>query len=234
MILSVKNLEVRYGTNTAVNNVDIEVNSGEVVCILGANGAGKSSLLRALLGHTKSTGSVLFNEQDISRMNTTGRVRSGLVLVPEGRRILTSLTVQENLLMGGHLRKDTDVTSDIEQIYDMFPNLASRRLNMASVLSGGEQQMLAVGRALVAKPTLLMLDEPSLGLSPIIVDELFGIIEKLNIEGMSILIVEQNARKALQVSSRGYVMELGTIVQKGGSKELMSDEKIVSAYLGGD
>ena len=136
--------------------------------------------------------------------------------------------------MGGHLRKDTDVTSDIEQIYDMFPNLASRRLNMASVLSGGEQQMLAVGRALVAKPTLLMLDEPSLGLSPIIVDELFGIIEKLNIEGMSILIVEQNARKALQVSSRGYVMELGTIVQKGVSKKLMSDEKIVSAYLGGD
>ncbi len=234
MILSVEKLVVRYGANIAVKEIDVEINSGEVVSILGANGAGKSSLLRALLGHTKSYGKVIFNGNDVSSHSTTQRVREGLVLVPEGRKILTSLTVEENLLMGAHLRGDSAVNSDIQKVYDIFPNLSSRSLMPASVLSGGEQQMLAVGRALLAKPTLLMLDEPSLGLSPLIVEELFGIFQNLNKEGMSILIVEQNARKALQVSNRAYVMELGKIVQKGTSVELLSDERIVSAYLGSD
>ena len=234
MILLVEKLLVKYGTNVAVNQIDIEVDKGEVVSILGANGAGKSSLLRALLGHTKSTGKVSFKNLDVSAHSPTQRVRDGLVLVPEGRKILTSLTVEENLLMGAHLRGDSEVFSDIRKVYDMFPNLSTRSTMPASVLSGGEQQMLAVGRALLARPSLLMLDEPSLGLSPLIVEELFGIIESLNREGMSILIVEQNARKALQVSNRAYVMELGKIVQKGISKDLMSDEKIVSAYLGSE
>tara|TARA_B100002052_G_scaffold271634_1_gene272675 strand:+ start:309 stop:1013 length:705 start_codon:yes stop_codon:yes gene_type:complete len=234
MILLVEKLLVKYGTNVAVNQIDIEVDKGEVVSILGANGAGKSSLLRALLGHTKSTGKVNFKNLDVSTHSPTQRVRDGLVLVPEGRKILTSLTVEENLLMGAHLRGDSEVFSDIRKVYDMFPNLSTRSTMPASVLSGGEQQMLAVGRALLARPSLLMLDEPSLGLSPLIVEELFGIIESLNREGMSILIVEQNARKALQVSNRAYVMELGKIVQKGISKDLMSDENIVSAYLGSE
>ena len=234
MILLVEKLLVKYGTNVAVNQIDIEVDKGEVVSILGANGAGKSSLLRALLGHTKSTGKVSFKNLDVSAHSPTQRVRDGLVLVPEGRKILTSLTVEENLLMGAHLRGDSEVFSDIRKVYDMFPNLSTRSTMPASVLSGGEQQMLAVGRALLARPSLLMLDEPSLGLSPLIVEELFGIIESLNREGMSILIVEQNARKALQVSNRAYVMELGKIVQKGISKDLMSDENIVSAYLGSE
>ncbi len=234
MILSVEKLLVKYGTNVAVNQIDIQVDKGEVVSILGANGAGKSSLLRALLGHTKSTGIVRFKNLDVSTHSATQRVRNGLVLVPEGRKILTSLTVEENLLMGAHLRGDSEVFSDIRKVYDMFPNLSTRSSMPASVLSGGEQQMLAVGRALLAKPSLLMLDEPSLGLSPLIVEELFGVIESLNREGMSILIVEQNARKALQVSNRAYVMELGKIVQKGISKDLMSDENIVSAYLGSE
>ena len=234
MILSVEKLLVKYGTNVAVNQIDIQVDKGEVVSILGANGAGKSSLLRALLGHTKSTGIVRFKNLDVSTHSATQRVRNGLVLVPEGRKILTSLTVEENLLMGAHLRGDSEVFSDIRKVYDMFPNLSTRSTMPASVLSGGEQQMLAVGRALLARPSLLMLDEPSLGLSPLIVEELFGIIESLNREGMSILIVEQNARKALQVSNRAYVMELGKIVQKGISKDLMSDENIVSAYLGSE
>ena len=234
MILSVEKLLVKYGTNVAVNQIDIQVDKGEVVSILGANGAGKSSLLRALLGHTKSTGMVMFNNLDVSAHSATQRVRNGLVLVPEGRKILTSLTVEENLLMGAHLRSDSEVYSDIRKVYDMFPNLSKRSSMSASVLSGGEQQMLAVGRALLARPSLLMLDEPSLGLSPLIVEELFGVIKSLNSEGMSILIVEQNARKALQVSNRAYVMELGKIVQKGISKDLMSDENIVSAYLGSE
>ena len=234
MILSVEKLLVKYGTNVAVDQIDIQVDKGEVVCILGANGAGKSSLLRALLGHTKSNGVVKFNDNDVSSHSATQRVRSGLVLVPEGRKILTSLTVEENLLMGAHLRADSEIFSDIKKVYEMFPNLSTRSLMSAFVLSGGEQQMLAVGRALLARPSLLMLDEPSLGLSPLIVEELFGVIQSLNREGMSILIVEQNARKALQVSNRAYVMELGKIVQKGISKDLMSDEKIVSAYLGSE
>ena len=234
MILLVEKLLVKYGTNVAVNQIDIEVDKGEVVSILGANGAGKSSLLRALLGHTKSTGKVNFKNLDVSTHSPTQRVRDGLVLVPEGRKILTSLTVEENLLMGAHLRGDSEVFSDIRKVYDMFPNLSTRSTMPASVLSGGEQQMLAVGRALLARPSLLMLDEPSLGLSPLIVEELFGVIQSLNREGMSILIVEQNARKALQVSNRAYVMELGKIVQKGISKDLMSDENIVSAYLGSE
>lgn len=233
MVLSVRNLSVRYGSNVAVSDVHVEVNLGEVVCILGANGAGKSSLLRALIGHTKSSGTVIFQGAEVSKASTTVRVRNGLVLVPEGRRILTSLTVEENLLMGAHLRRDSKVSSDLDQVYTMFSNLGSRRTMSASVLSGGEQQMLAVARALLARPSLLMLDEPSLGLSPIVVDELFAVIKKLNSDGMSILLVEQNARKALQVSSRAYVMELGKVVQTGDSKALMADDSVVAAYLGG-
>ena len=233
MVLSVEKLSVKYGNNLAVDNVSINVNQGEVVCILGANGAGKSSLLRALIGHTKSSGRVLFKSKELGKLSTTLRVENGLVLVPEGRRILTSLTVEENLLMGAHLRNDNQINQDIQNIYKMFPNLSERSSMFASVLSGGEQQMLAVGRALLAQPNLLMLDEPSLGLSPLFVDELFEVIKDLNSKGMSILLVEQNARKALQISSRAYVMELGKVVNEGTSKEISEDQTIISAYLGG-
>jgi branched-chain amino acid transport system ATP-binding protein len=234
MLLEVAGLDVRYGRTHAVKSFDLTIAEHEIVTVLGANGAGKSSLLKALQGTVRpAAGTVRFKGDDISRWSAVKRVRSGLVMVPEGRQIFVSLSVHENLQMGGYIRRGVDLGPEIDAVYDRFPNLASRRYMSASVLSGGEQQMLAIGRALLSKPDILMLDEPSLGLSPILVKQLFGLIESLNQEGLTILLVEQNTHKALQYANRGYVLELGDCVAEGTPVELLSDKRLEEAYLGG-
>jgi len=232
MLLEVTALEVRYGRNRAVKSIDLTVAEGEIVTVLGANGAGKTSLLRALQGVVPASGRVRFAGADISTASPAARVRAGLVLVPEGRQIFVAQTVHENLLLGAHLRRDADITRDIEAIYDRFPNLARRRDNQAIVLSGGEQQMLAVGRALLARPKLMMLDEPSLGLSPLLVDQLFGLLGDLNRSGLALLVVEQNTVLALEVAARGYVLELGQVAMQGDAATLAADPALAAAYLG--
>ena len=233
MLLEVKALDVRYGRNQAVKEMNLSVDENEIVAVLGANGAGKSSLLKALHGVVSSQGgTVSIDGNDITRASSAERVQNNLALVPEGRQILVSMTVHENLLLGGYRRQGKDLLSDIDLIYERFPKLGARSGAQASVLSGGEQQMLAISRALVAKPRLIMLDEPSLGLSPILVDQLFELIKTLNKEGIAILLVEQNTKKALEVATRGYVMELGSVVLKGLSGALAKDSGLVHAYLG--
>ena len=235
MLLNVEKIDVRYGRNHAVKNVSLNIADGEIVTVLGANGAGKSSLLKAIQGTEKlQSGSITYKNDSISRWSAPKRVQNGLVLVPEGRQIFISMTVEENLLMGAYSRKDADVTSEIKTVFERFPNLKERRNMSAGVLSGGEQQMLAVSRALLAKPTIMMLDEPSLGLSPILVKQLFELIKEINTEGISILLVEQNTHMALQYADRGYVLELGSIVASGTPTDLLADEKLAKAYLGGD
>jgi branched-chain amino acid transport system ATP-binding protein len=231
MLLDVQGIDVRYGRNHAVKSVDLTMDEREIVTVLGANGAGKSSLLKAIQGSEKSTGTVLFDGVDISGWSAPRRVNAGLVLVPEGRQIFVSLTVHENMQMGAYCRKD-DVGAEIDAIYDRFPNLAARRDMPASVLSGGEQQMLAISRAMLAKPRLMMLDEPSLGLSPILVKQLFTLIEELNGDGLTILLIEQNTHMALQSADRGYVLELGDVVLSGAAKTLQEDSRLGEAYLG--
>jgi branched-chain amino acid transport system ATP-binding protein len=234
MLLEVAGLDVRYGRNHAVKTFDLEIAENEIVTVLGANGAGKSSLLKALQGTVRpAAGAIRFKGEDISRWSATRRVREGLVMVPEGRQIFVSLTVHENLQMGGYIRRDVGLANEIDAIYQRFPNLAARRHMMASVLSGGEQQMLAIGRALLAQPEIMMLDEPSLGLSPILVKQLFRLIETLNKEGLTILLVEQNTHMALQYAHRGYVLELGNVAAAGTPAELQSDKRLQEAYLGG-
>ena len=232
MLLEVVGLNVSYGRNRAVQGVDLNVDQGEIVTVLGANGAGKTSLLRALQGVVRAGGTVCLNGRDISTASSAERVRAGLVLVPEGRQIFVSMTVQENLLLGAHLRRDADVPADIAAIYDRFPNLGRRRDNQALVLSGGEQQMLAVGRALLARPRLMMLDEPSLGLSPLLVDQLFDLMGALNRDGLALLLVEQNTVLALDLASRGYVLELGRVSMQGEAAMLAADPALAAAYLG--
>ena len=235
MLLNVEKIDVRYGRNHAVKNVSLNIADGEIVTVLGANGAGKSSLLKAIQGTEKlQSGSITYKNDNINRWSAPKRVQNGLVLVPEGRQIFISMTVEENLLMGAYSRKHADVTSEIKTVFERFPNLKERRNMSAGVLSGGEQQMLAVSRALLAKPTIMMLDEPSLGLSPILVKQLFELIKEINTEGISILLVEQNTHMALQYADRGYVLELGSIVASGTPAELLADEKLAKAYLGGD
>jgi len=231
MLLDVQGIAVRYGRNHAVKSVDLTMDEREIVTVLGANGAGKSSLLKAIQGSEKSTGTVLFDGVDISGWSAPRRVNAGLVLVPEGRQIFVSMTVHENMQMGAYCRKD-DVGAEIDEIYDRFPNLAARRDMPASVLSGGEQQMLAISRAMLAKPRLMMLDEPSLGLSPILVKQLFTLIEELNDGGLTILLIEQNTHMALQSADRGYVLELGDVVLLGDAKTLQEDSRLGEAYLG--
>ena len=235
MLLNVEKIDVRYGRNHAVKNVSLNIADGEIVTVLGANGAGKSSLLKAIQGTEKlQSGSITYKDDNINRWSAPKRVQNGLVLVPEGRQIFISMTVEENLLMGAYSRKHADVTSEIKTVFERFPNLKERRNMSAGVLSGGEQQMLAVSRALLAKPTIMMLDEPSLGLSPILVKQLFELIKEINTEGISILLVEQNTHMALQYADRGYVLELGSIVASGTPADLLADEKLAKAYLGGD
>jgi branched-chain amino acid transport system ATP-binding protein len=233
MLLELQQIEVRYGRVRAVRRVDLQVAPGEIVTVLGANGAGKTSLLRALAGMTPIAGGrIRFDGQDITQLPGPARVGRGLVLVPEGRQIFVSLTVHDNLLLGAFTRRDGEVNRDIERIYERFPNLANRRHMLASVLSGGEQQMLAIGRALLAKPRLMMMDEPSLGLSPLLVQRLFDLIGELNRDGLSILLVEQNTQMALQAAARGYVLELGAVALQGDAAVLAADPALAAAYLG--
>lgn len=233
MLLEVNSIDVRYGRNHAVKSVDLTLEEREIVTVLGANGAGKSSLLKAIQGSEKSGGTVIFDGVDISGWSAPRRVSAGLVMVPEGRQIFVSLTVNENLQMGAYCRSE-DVGKEIDAIYERFPNLAARREMPASVLSGGEQQMLAISRAMLAKPRLMMLDEPSLGLSPILVKQLFSLIEDLNNKGLTILLIEQNTHMALQTADRGYVLELGDVVLSGTAKTLQEDKRLGEAYLGSD
>ena len=232
-MLNVENIDVRYGAIHALKNVSISVGESEIVTVVGSNGAGKSSLLRAIAGTTKaSKGSISFKKREINSLSAPSRVKSGLTLVPEGRQIFVSMTVEENLLLGAHSRTGSEVKNSIESIFDRFSNLAERRNQLASVLSGGEQQMLAIGRAMVAKPRLMMLDEPSLGLSPILVSQLFELIKELHSQGISILIVEQNTKLALKTAQRGYILELGSVRQEGKVDQLAADKILAEAYLG--
>ena len=233
MLLEVDAFNLRYGPNHAVRDVSLNLAAGEIVTVLGANGAGKSSLLRGIMGAAPLTGGqIRFDGEDITGKSAAFRVHSGITLVPEGRQIFVSLSVEENLLMGAYTRSDAAVGQDAEAVFERFPNLAARRHAPASVLSGGEQQMLAVGRALLSKPRLMMLDEPSLGLSPILVKELFDLIAELNRDGLSILLVEQNTRMALKTAGRGYVLELGLVLAEGPVDELAADPRLAEAYLG--
>lgn len=233
MLLEIANLDVRYGRNHAVKSLNLTLAENAIVTVLGANGAGKSSLLKAAMGIVPSAGgSIRFAGEDITRWTVPQRARAGLVLVPEGRQILTSLTVHENLLMGAYPREHF-ASNEVDAIYDRFANLAQRRDMSASVLSGGEQQMLAIGRALLAKPRLMMLDEPSLGLSPMLVNQLFGLLRELHSEGLSLLLVEQNTHMALQIAQYGYVLELGAVSLEGNPEQLQNDQQLQAAYLGG-
>ncbi len=232
-LLDVEGLEVRYGVIRAVKGVSFSLREGEILAVLGANGAGKTSLLRALQGLVKpAKGSIRWDGAGIDSWSAPRRIRNGVALVPEGRQIFITLSVHENLQAGAYIRADADVARDIEAIYERFPSLAARRRMPAAVLSGGEQQMLAIGRALLAKPRVMMLDEPSLGLSPLLSAQVFSLMTDLNRDGLTILLVEQNTRAALNIAHRGLVLELGTIVMQGDPKSLLSDDRLRQAYLG--
>ncbi len=231
-ILAVESLDVRYGRTHAVQGLSLTLDEGEVVTVLGANGAGKSSLLRAIQGVTPAAGGhVRYRGEDVTRWSAPRRVAAGLVLVPEGRQIFVSLTVHENLLLGAYTRRD-DIRREIDAVYDRFPNLAERRDLPAVVLSGGEQQMLAIGRALLSRPSVMMLDEPSLGLSPLLVQRLFQLIGELNRDGLALLLVEQNTAMALDSARRAYVLELGRTVLAGSTSDIRKDSRLADAYLG--
>jgi len=235
MLLEVDGLSVRYGRVHAVRGVSLAVEDGEVVTVLGANGAGKSSLLKGIFGLVPSdAGRIQWNQTNLSSRAPRERLAAGIALVPEGRRIVMSLSVEENLLMGAYLRSDAAaVRAEIAALYERFPNLGARRHLPASVLSGGEQQMLAIGRGVLARPRLMLLDEPSLGLSPLLVQELFRLLRELNRGGLALLLVEQNTRQALRIAARAYVMELGAMVMEAKPGELLGDQRLVAAYLGG-
>ncbi len=233
MLLEINDIDVRYRRNHAVKTISLNIEQGEIVTVLGANGAGKSSLLKAIQGTVHlSGGNVVFGGENISHWTAPKRVQNGLSLVPEGRQIFVSMSVEDNLLMGAYSRKDGDISAEIEAVFERFPNLKERRHMSAAVLSGGEQQMLAIGRAILARPKIMMLDEPSLGLSPLLVKQLFELIKELNDDGLSILLVEQNTHMALQYADRGYVLELGDVVASGTPENLLADEKLTEAYLG--
>ena len=234
MLLNVKNINVYYGVIQAIKDVSFEVNEGEIVALIGANGAGKTSIMKTVSGLLHSQGgSIIFDGQDISKLSAHKIPGMGLVQVPEGRRIFTEMTVLENLEMGAYLRKDKEgIQQDLEKIYQRFPRLKERKNQLAGTLSGGEQQMLAMGRALMAKPKLLLLDEPSMGLSPILVSEIFDIIKKINADGVTVLLVEQNANKALSIANRAYVLETGAITVSGDADDVANNPKVKEAYLG--
>ena len=232
-MLKIKNLNVSYGSIKAIRNIDININSGETVCLIGSNGAGKSSLLNAISALISYEGTIVFKDKEIKQYTTTQLVESGLVMVPEGRRIFSRLNVVENLEMGGFVLKDKRKRMTmIEKYLSMFPILSERKNQLAGNLSGGEQQMLAMARALMSSPSLLLLDEPTMGLSPVMVLKLFEIIKKIREEGTTILLVEQNAKIAIKLSDRGYVMNNGEITMSGSSLELENNEQIKEAYLG--
>ena len=232
-MLKVENIDVYYGAIHAVKNVSFEVGDGEIVALIGANGAGKSTILKTVSGlmHPR-TGTITFCGQNITHTEAYKLLRTGLAHVPEGRRIFLQMSVQENLEMGAYINKSVS-QEDLEMVFNYFPRLKERRKQVAGTLSGGEQQMLAMSRALMSHPKLMMLDEPSMGLAPIIVDQVFGIIKELHKSGTTILLVEQNARKALQIADRAYVLETGSITLEGTGAELAKSDEVRKAYLGG-
>lgn len=234
-LLEVKDLQVFYGVIQAIKGISFEVNQGEIVTLIGANGAGKTTTMQSVMGLIKPrSGSVVYDGKEITGMPTHKIVGMGMTQVPEGRRVFSELTVYENLLMGAYTEKDrSKIKEDIEEIYTIFPRLGERKSQVAGTLSGGEQQMLAMGRAIMSHPKLLMLDEPSMGLSPALVDQVFEIIKHFHKTGTTILLVEQNANKSLAISDRAYVLENGRITVTGTGSELMASEEIRKAYLGG-
>lgn len=233
-MLKINNLHVAYGGIKALRGIDLEVPEGKIVTLIGANGAGKSTTLRAISGLVSAEeGSITYHGKELLGMPINKVIEEGIVMVPEGRRVFPDMSVLENLKIGAYLRKDkAAIAEDIEWVYSLFPRLKERNWQMAGTLSGGEQQMLAVGRALLSRPKVLMMDEPSLGLAPLIVRDIFTIIKEINKQGMTILLIEQNANMALHVADIGYVLETGNITLKGPGKELLRDENVKRAYLG--
>ena len=234
-LLEVKDLSVYYGVIQAIKDISFEVNEGEIVTLIGANGAGKTTTMQSIMGLIPArSGSVVYNGTDITKMPGHKIVHLGMTQVPEGRHVFQELTVYENLMMGAYTQKNkAQVKADVEEVYATFPRLAERRNQIAGTLSGGEQQMLAMGRAMMCRPKLLMLDEPSMGLSPLLVDQVFDIIKEYHRRGTTILLVEQNAGKSLAISDRAYVLENGRIAYSGTGKELLNSDEIKKAYLGG-
>ncbi len=231
-ILTVSDLTVHYGGIEAVKGISLEVMEGEIVTLIGANGAGKSSTLRSIAGLVKPAGgTITFRGDNITGRDSAVIVKKGITLVPEGRRIFPDLTVLENLKVGAYLRRD-DIAGDIQWVYELFPRLKERSWQAGGTLSGGEQQMLAVGRALMARPKLIMMDEPSLGLAPLVVRDIFSIIRQINRQGVTILLIEQNANMALKVADKAYVMETGRITMSGTGRELLDNDAVRAAYLG--
>ena len=233
-MLEVKDLQVYYGVIQAIKGVSFTVNEGEIIALIGANGAGKTTILHTITGLiSPKQGEVLYNGVDLKKVPAHKIVSMGLAHVPEGRRVFSQLTVYENLLMGAYTRSDKNEKEDtLQHVFKRFPRLEERRGQMAGTLSGGEQQMLAMGRALMSKPSIILMDEPSMGLSPILVEEVFDIIKSINKSGTTVLLVEQNAKKALSIANRAYVLETGNIVLEGDAKKLMNDESVKKAYLG--
>ena len=233
-MLTIKDLEVYYGVIQAIKGVSFEVNQGEVIALIGANGAGKTTILHTITGLlAPKNGSVVFEGKELTKMPAHKIVSLGMAHVPEGRRVFADLSVYENLRMGAYTRKDrNDIEETLEKVYQRFPRLKERRNQMAGTLSGGEQQMLAMGRALMSKPKILLMDEPSMGLSPIMVNEIFSIIQEVSDSGTTVLLVEQNAKKALSIADRGYVLETGNIVLEGKASDLLNNDSIKKAYLG--
>ena len=233
-MLKISDLVVSYGGIEALKKISVDVPDGQIVTLIGANGACKSTLLRSIIGLVKiQSGSISYNDQAINGLNSQKIVQTGITLVPEGRRVFPNLTVLENLQIGAYMRNDSEgIQQDIEKIYKLFPRLEERHWQMAGTLSGGEQQMLAVGRALMCKPKLLMMDEPSLGLAPLIIKDIFSIIQKINKQGVTILLIEQNANMALKIADKAYVLETGRISMEGTGAELLENPEIKAAYLG--
>ncbi|MFV0364536.1 MAG: ABC transporter ATP-binding protein [Suipraeoptans sp.] len=233
-MLEIADINVYYGVIQALRDVSFTVNQGEVVALIGTNGAGKTTTLHTLTGLLKAkTGSIMFEGEDITKIPAHKIVEKGIAHVPEGRRIFADLNVYENLLMGAYTRKDKkEIDESLKAVYKRFPRLKERTIQRAGTLSGGEQQMLAMGRALMSKPKMIVMDEPSMGLSPIFVNEIFSIIEEVSKQGTTVLLVEQNAKKALSIADRAYVLETGSVVLSGDAQELMHDESIKKAYLG--
>ena len=233
-ILNIENLSCYYGKIRALEELSLSIDEGETVALIGANGAGKTTLLRTISGLNPSKeGSISYNGEDITTLPSDMRVRKGIAQVPEGRGLFSVLSVEDNLMLGAYSRSDSDIKSDLESVYSRFPILKEKKDEYAGTLSGGQQQMVAVGRALMSRPKLLLLDEPSMGLAPIIVDDIFAVIEELRRGGTTIFIVEQNAFLALKHSDRAYVLENGKVVSSGKSSDLLSDDSIKEAYLGG-
>ena len=234
MLLEVKDVHVHYGKIEALKGISLHVDEGEIVSLIGANGAGKTTTLRMISGiRSVSTGQVTFQGRDITRMPGHKRVIAGIGQSPEGRGCFPGMTVHENLLMGAYTRKD-DLTKDLAEVYELFPRLAERKTQMAGTMSGGEQQMVAMGRALMTKPRVLLLDEPSMGLAPMLVAQIFSITQKINRRGTTVLLIEQNAQQALRISHRAYVLETGSITKTALGSELLNDPDVQKAYLGGD